>query len=111
MKGIEALLAATPGLTAAARADEAGNVLEMVGQMDAESLCSVAMMSRAPLEQASNLLGLGALRDWSFTFGENALFVHHDPESLVAVMGQGIKNPEAALKKLVTLLGETRGGQ
>lgn len=107
MKSIEAVLGVAPGLTGAARADEAGNVLEIAGQLDGESLCAVAAMCKVPLERASELLGLGGLRDFSFTFGQGALYVHHD-EGFVAVSGTPTKNPETVMKKLALALG---GGQ
>lgn len=104
MKSIDAVLGVAPGLTGAARADAAGNVLEMAGQLDAESLCAVAAMCKLPLERASELLGLGGLRDWSFTFAQGALYVHHD-DGFVAVAGSATKNPETIMKKLAQALG------
>jgi len=104
MKTIDAVLGVAPGLTGAARADAAGNVLEMAGQLDGESLCAVAAMCKVPLERASELLGLGGLRDFSFTFGQGALYVHHD-DGFVAVSGTPTKNPETVMKKLALALG------
>jgi hypothetical protein len=105
MKGIESVLGVAPGLTGAARADASGNVLEMAGQLDAESLCAVAAMCKVPLERAAELLGLGGLRDWSFTYGQGAVYVHHD-DGLVAVSGTPTKNPETVMKKLAQVLGD-----
>jgi hypothetical protein len=105
MKGIEQVLGVAPGLTGAARADANGNVLEMAGALDGESLCAVAAMCKVPLERASELLGLGGLRDWSFTYGQGALYVHHD-EGFVAVAGSPTKNPETIMKKLAQTLGD-----
>jgi hypothetical protein len=107
MKGIDAVLGVSPGLTGAARADAAGNVMEMAGQLDAESLCAVAAMCKLPLERASELLGLGGLRDFSFTFAQGALYVHHD-DGFVAVSGGATKNPETVMKKLAQFLGDGR---
>ena len=105
MKGIETVLGVAPGLTGVARADASGNVLEMAGQLDSESLCAVAAMCKIPLERASELLGLGGLRDWSFAYAQGALYVHHD-EGLVAVNGGPTKNPETIMKKLAQMLGD-----
>jgi hypothetical protein len=105
MKGIEAILGVAPGLTGAARADESGNVLDVTGQLDGESLCAVAAMCKVPLELASDIIGLGALRDFSFTFAQGALYVHHD-DGFVAVSGGPTKNPETIMKKLAQALGD-----
>ncbi len=106
MKGIEAVLGLAPGLSGAARADAAGNVIEIAGQLDGESLCAVAAMSRAPLEKASELLGLGGIRDWSFSYAHGALYVHHDDDGMVAVQGGATKSPETVMKKLAQALGD-----
>jgi hypothetical protein len=103
MKGIEAVLGLAPGLSGAARADGAGNVLEIAGQLDGESLCAVAAMSKAPLDKAAELLGLGTLRDWSFSYAHGALYVHHD-DGFVAVQGGATKSPETVMKKLAQAL-------
>jgi hypothetical protein len=105
LKGIDAVLGVAPGLTGAARADASGNVLEMAGQLDGESLCAVAAMCKVPLERASELIGLGALRDFSFTFAQGALYVHHE-DGFVAVSGGPTKNPETVMKKLGQFLGD-----
>ncbi len=104
-KGIDSVLGVAPGLTGAARADEGGNVLEMTGQLDGESLCAVAAMCKMPLDRAAELLGLGGLRDFSFTYAQGALYVHHDEEGFVAVTGVATKNPETVMKKLAQVLG------
>jgi len=105
MKGIEAVLGLAPGLVGAARADGAGNVFEVAGPIDGESLCAVAAMARAPLEKASELLGLGGIRDWSFSFAHGALYVHHGDE-MVAVQGGPTKSPETTMKRLAQALGD-----
>ena len=106
MKGLESVLSVAPGLTGAARADASGNVLDTAGQLDGESLCAVAAMCKIPLERASEFLGLGGLRDWSFAYAQGALYVHHDDEGLVAVNGSATKNPETVMKKIAQSLGE-----
>ena len=55
MKPLEQVLGLAPGLQAAARADASGNVVEVVGQLDAESLCAVVAMSRAQILKLTSL--------------------------------------------------------
>lgn len=105
MKGIEVALGLAPGLVGAARADGAGNVYEVAGAIDGESLCAVAAMARTPLERASELLGLGGLRDWSFSYAQGALYAHHGDE-MVVVQGGPTKSPETMMKKLAQAMGD-----
>jgi hypothetical protein len=110
MKAIEPVLGVAPGLVGAARADHNGNVLELTGNLDGESLCAVAAMVKVPLEKASELLGLGGLRDWSFAHGAGALYVHQESDSMVAVTGTPTKNPETTMKKISQALDDDFGG-
>lgn len=103
MKGMDSVLGVVPGLVGAARADANGNVEEIAGQLDGESLCAVAAMSKLPLERAAALLGLGNLRDWSFSYAHGALYVHHD-DGFVAVQGLATKSPETVMRKLAQAL-------
>jgi hypothetical protein len=105
MRAIESVLGVAPGLVGAAKADAGGNVLEIAGQLDGESLCAVAAMCKVPLERCAELLDLGELCDFSFTYGQGALYVHHDDEGFVAVVGSATKNPETIMKKLGQVIG------
>ena len=107
MKAIEAVLGVAPGLVGAARSDVAGNVYEVAGPVDGESLCAVAAMARVPLERTSEILGLGSLHDWSFSFAQGALYVHLG-DDMVAVQGGTTKSPETIMKRLAQALGEGR---
>jgi hypothetical protein len=102
---LEAVISVAAGLTAVARADRNGNVTELAGSLDGESIGAVVAMSRTPLEKVSQLLGLGELRDWSFAFAETSLFVHNDDLGCVLAMGKDIKNVEGTLKRVFQALG------
>ena len=105
MKGLESILSIVPGLHGAARADASGNVVDAAGQLDAESLCAVAAMCKVPLEQAAELLGLGGLRDFSFSYSQGAFYVHHEG-GFVCVVGGPSKSPETVMKKIAQAAGE-----
>jgi hypothetical protein len=102
---IDGILTVAPGLHGAARSDESGNVVEAAGQLDAESLCAVAAMCKVPLEAASQLLGLGGLRDFSFSYSQGAFYVHHDG-GFVCVVGGPSKTPETIMKKIGQAAGD-----
>jgi hypothetical protein len=106
MKSLDQILAITPGLNGAARADASGNVVDAAGQLDAESLCAVAAMGKVPLEHAAELLGLGGLRDFSFSYAQGAFYVHHDG-GFVCVVGAPSKSPETIMKKIAQAAGDS----
>ena len=109
MTTLEQVLRSTTGLRAAALADANGLVLETSGEVEAESLCALVAMSKPVLERAADLLGLGALSDWSFTYHTGALFVCTKADgSFVTVQGAATRNPEITLSKLVQTAGEPR---
>jgi hypothetical protein len=105
MKTIESILTVAPGLTGAARSDASGNVVETAGQLDAESLCAVSAMCKVPLEAAADALGLGGLRDFSFSYAQGAFYVHHE-DGFVCVVGGPSKSPETVMKKIATAAGD-----
>src|SRR5215470_1383828 len=105
MSRLETILGVAPGLVGAARADASGNVLEVAGQLDAESLGAVAAMCKVPLERAAEHLGIGALRDFSFSYAQGAFYVHHDG-GFVCIVGGPSKNPETTMKKIAAAAGD-----
>ncbi len=104
---IEGILTVAPGLHGAARSDGSGNVVEAAGQLDAESLCAVAAMCKVPLEAASEQLGLGAVRDFSFSYAQGAFYVHHD-DGFVCVVGGPSRSPETVMKKIAQAADDLR---
>jgi Domain of unknown function (DUF4388) len=108
MKSLEPLLSLAPGLYAAAKADPSGNVQDLVGNIDAESVCAVAAMCSAPLERISGLLGLGACTNWGFVNKKLSLYVQRSNEGFVALLGPVTKSPETTLKKLAKTLSDKR---
>jgi len=108
MKSLDPLLSLAPGLYAAAKADKSGNVQEIVGNMDGESVCAVVAMCSPPLERVSGLLGLGAPTSWGFVNKKLSLYVQRHNEGFVTLLGPVTKNPESTLKKLAKTLGDKR---
>jgi hypothetical protein len=83
--------------------------MELAGTLDGESLCAVATMCKSPLERASQLLGLGALRDWSYSYGQGALYVHHGVQGMTVVLGTPTKGPETVMKKIAATITQAEG--
>ena len=94
------LMSSVPEARGAAYSDAAGNVIEQVGQLEADTVCAVAAMSMATLDEVGALLGLGPLQGWSIVSQQSSLYVHRRGGGFVAVVGPPSKNPEGMLKKL-----------
>ncbi|MGE0548399.1 MAG: hypothetical protein AB7O24_25260 [Kofleriaceae bacterium] len=106
---LEPLLGLDPGLHAAAKADDSGNVKEVAGHLD-ERACTAVAMCSAPLERASALLGLGPLSHWTFVTNKKvSLYVHRTNDGFVMLTGGANKNPEQTLAKLGKALGKSNG--
>ncbi len=108
MTTLNSLMSVSPGLQAAARADNAGSVHEVVGNIDGETLCASIAMCAAPFERVSNHLALGMATQWSFVSKKKSLYVVHAIDGLVAVIGEPSKNPDATVKKLAKAIAERK---
>lgn len=108
MHSLDHVLSQLPGAKGAARGDDGGNVVELTGQLDAESVCAVATMCKGPLEKASELLGLGGLCAWSASNAQLSLYVHKEWSGFIAAVGGSTKSPDGTLKKLEEALEQDR---
>lgn len=108
MQTVRALLGQVPGLRSAARADAGGNVQEVAGQLDAETVCAIATLCGPHLEGASEYMQLGRVRGFAVVSDKMAMYVHQRADGLVVATGEAVKNPDAQLKKIAQLLGDMR---
>lgn len=100
---VKALIEA--GLKGVAQCDENGWVTDKAGVVDAESVCAAATMSRASLEQALDLLGLGAIEGWAVK-GENAsVYAIGGRDELIVAQGDAKAAPEVLLARLIDQIG------
>lgn len=110
MKTLEPLLGLAPGLQAAAKADTGGNVNEVVGTIDGESVCAMASMCNKPLDRVGGLLGMGDLTSWTFVNKRRTYYTARAADGgIVTVTGEVSKNPEAVLKKIAKTASERWG--
>lgn len=100
MSSISDILTSIKEATGVASSDASGTVIESQGDIDADTVCAVAAMSMGTLDEAGDLLGLGALEGWSIVTKSHALYVHRRGVGFIAVSGPTTKSPEAVLKKL-----------
>jgi predicted regulator of Ras-like GTPase activity (Roadblock/LC7/MglB family) len=108
MSELDKVLKVSPGLRGIARSNTSGSIEEFTGQLDAESVCAVAAMCAQHLKRIEELLGCGELTSWALTTENTGLYVHHDREGLIAIVGEANKNPDALLRKTEAVI---RGGR
>lgn len=102
---IEEVLSSIPALRAAATAGADGSVLELAGEIDAETACAVATLAARQIEDAVQTLGLGELASFQVSTTKSAWYVVNDPGETVVAVGSANKNPVATLKKLAAECG------
>ena len=94
------VLTAAPALSAAARAAADGSVLEVAGEMDAETTCAVVALAARQVEEVAGELGLGDLQSWHIGLGTSNWYVVTDPTEMLVVRGEAAKNPASVLHKI-----------
>jgi DNA-binding response OmpR family regulator len=99
------VLALDPSLKAAARADRQGSVLDMAGELDAETACAVATMATREIAEAAAELGFGRPYAWQLSVSGSTWYVALGREQLFVGQGAVNKNPGALLKKLAKSCG------
>ena len=85
-----------------ALSSDAGEVLESVGDLDADTLCAVMSVSETQLRNIGDLLSAGSLERWYLVTEQHAYYVSERPlerRRLVAV-GEAVKSAEATSKGL-----------
>ncbi len=83
-----------------ARAGLQGNVLEVEGEMDSETVCAVVAMAAKKLGEAASEVGLGSPKAWHVSLASSVFYVVHRPEELLVMCGGATRNPTAMLKTL-----------
>jgi predicted regulator of Ras-like GTPase activity (Roadblock/LC7/MglB family) len=111
MAGFDALLKAAPDLRAVAKADKGGNVQDMAGDADAETVCAVVALALKSLDEVEELVGLGNMRSWTIASSKVTLYVQHQPDGFVAALGGPTKNAEATMRIVTEHAGAGAGGR
>jgi len=99
------LLSSNPGISAIARASLEGGVLEVVGEIDAETACAVAAMSARKVAEATSEAGFGRPRAWHVGLGARAFYVVHRKGELLVMSGGANRNPSSTLRALARSCG------
>jgi serine/threonine protein kinase len=106
MKSLEQLVSQESWLQAAARADGNGNVQELVGKADGESVSAAVAMCFQPLEKAAELLGFGNVTGFCLGSKKSVLYVRREGAGFTVGIGQAASNPEVSMKKFTKALAE-----
>lgn len=102
---LKEVLERVPTLRALATSAPDGSVLEMVGEMDGETACAVAVLASKQIDSALQELGLGELKSWTLTTSSHSWYVVQQPSENVVAVGDTHKNAIANLKKLESECG------
>jgi hypothetical protein len=94
------ILTGVPAISAIARADQEGSVLDYAGSFDAETACAVATIASRPITEIVGELGLGDLQSWCVSMGDNTWYVVHQSRQLFVAQGTVSKNPTTVLRKV-----------
>ena len=95
------ILALAPSLKGAVRAASDGRLLEVGGELDAETASAVAALAVRSVLEAAESLALGALKTWYITLGDATWYVVHDGSDMLVATGESAKNPGSVLQKIV----------
>jgi len=106
MSGLKGLLAIAPNLQGAAKADKSGSVVQLEGEIQAETACAVAAIGTQQLEGAAAVLGLGDIRGWSVVTQNIAMYVTNQAEGMTVVVGGAARNAEVNLQKITAKLAK-----
>lgn len=94
------ILTGLPAISAIARADREGSVLDYAGAFDAETACAVATIASRPITEIVGELGLGDLQSWCVSMGDSTWYVVHQSRQLFVAQGTANKNPTTVLRKV-----------
>ena len=109
MAGPGSLLNSAPELRIVAMADKSGNVREMAGEGDAETLCAVVALGLRPLDSVAELISLGNLRSWTIATPKLTLYVQHQSDGFSVALGDPTKNVEATMRLISDHVAAGRG--
>ncbi|MBX7112846.1 MAG: hypothetical protein K1X64_00830 [Myxococcaceae bacterium] len=102
---LNAVLAELKGVKGVARADPAGNVQEVAGQVDGETTCAVAVMCIPQLEGGGGLLQLGSVQGFAIISEKSSMVLMRTKAGVMVAMADAKVAPDNVLRRLATLGG------
>lgn len=103
---LDKLVTQQSALAGAARAKKDGSVLDLAGQIDAETTCAVVTVAARQLEELAADLGLGDIGSWHLSMGKSTWYVASSGDEMVVALGGPNKNPTSTLGKVEESLGK-----
>lgn len=97
MEALHKLLKQVQGV---ARSSDTGEVLEVAGSFDSDTLAAVAAVGSSPLRELGDLLSAGRLERWYVTTETSTYYMSERPSERLVAAGDAAKNPEATSKAL-----------
>ena len=103
---LDKLTSQSTALSGAARARKDGSVLDVAGEMDAETACAVVSVAARHMDELAADLGLGDLASWHLSLGKSTWYVVNTGDELVIGLGGPNKNPTSTLGKIEESCGK-----
>jgi DNA-binding response OmpR family regulator len=93
-------------LSGAARAKKDGSVIDLAGEIDADTTCAVVTVASHHIEELAADLGLGELSSWHLSMGKSTWYVATSADEMVVALGGPNKNPTSTLSKVEESFGK-----
>jgi DNA-binding response OmpR family regulator len=103
---LDKLIAQQNALAGAARARTDGSVLDVAGEIDAETTCAVVTVALRHIEELAADLGLGDVSSWHLSMGKATWYVASSADEMVVALGGPNKNPTSTLNKVQENMGK-----
>jgi hypothetical protein len=102
---LKQILSRNASIKAAARTNQQGSVLEVAGEMDAETACAVVALTSQMVAEATSEAGLGLPSAWHVSLGSSTFYVVQDQGEFLVMFGSASRNPASMLKTLAQSCG------
>jgi hypothetical protein len=97
---IDKLVTQQNSLIGVARAKHDGSVLDLAGEIDAETACAVVTVASRHIEDLAADLGLGDVSSWHLSLGKSSWYVASSADEMVVAFGGPNKSPSSTLSKV-----------
>jgi DNA-binding response OmpR family regulator len=103
---LDKLVTQQSALAGAARAKKDGSVLDLAGEIDAETACAVVTVAAHHIDELAADLGLGEVSAWHLSVGKSTWYVATGSDEMVVAFGGPNKNPSSTLGKVEESFGK-----
>jgi DNA-binding response OmpR family regulator len=103
---LDKLVTQQSALTGVARAKKDGSVVDLAGEIDAETACAVVTVAAHHIDELAADLGLGEISAWHLSVGKSTWYVATGSDEMLVAFGGPNKNPSSTLGKVEESFGK-----